>query len=284
MNRQHQGGETAGARPAQPPAPCEHGTGAERPARRHRHSLVEAAMDTFGLLLRKAWMVSRVFSFSLGKAKVERHGSGRERAGRAGGQAGRKTRALCPAPRDVMSPGSRLGHWCPPCAPGGQHGEGALACPGEGHAGTRGQGGSLSRDALTGLAPWPLPRGSPDASLAGGWQARDRAGQGGQPPACSAHILTRLQWLDLAHLVGLRPGAGSWGSSVLVLHPGLPGVAGGSPCHPTGGREERGEGDPTPPRGCPARGGGAEMAALRGLLTPTLSQHRPPTHCGAGAG
>ena len=94
--------------PAQPPAPSEHGTGAERQAGRHGHSLLEVATDTFGLLLRKARMMSRVLSSSLGKAKAEQHRSGQERAGRAGGQAAGKTRALCPAPRDATSPCSRL--------------------------------------------------------------------------------------------------------------------------------------------------------------------------------
>lgn len=93
-------------------------------------------------------------------------------------------------------------------------------------------------------APWQ-PRCQP------GWRMRSwdrfgqgRGGQGAVPPAHSAHTLTRQQRLDLAHLVGLWPGAGSRGSSIL-LHPGQPGAAGGFPRHPAGGREagreEKGE-------------------------------------------
>lgn len=75
MDRQGWGEGQLWGGPAQPPAPCEHRMGADRLARKHSHSLVEVGTDTFGLLLRKAWMVFRALVSSLDRAKSEQHGS-----------------------------------------------------------------------------------------------------------------------------------------------------------------------------------------------------------------
>lgn len=48
---------------------------------------LEVAMDTFGLLLMEAKMMSRLLFPSLDTSSVEMHEPGQERAGRAGGQA-----------------------------------------------------------------------------------------------------------------------------------------------------------------------------------------------------
>ena len=124
-----------------------------------------------------------------------------------------KPSAQLPGMSPVLAPGWDTGVPCEPQGrgrnAGGQHGEGGLACPGEGQATTGWQGGSLSRGAVTGLAPWPLCHGSPDASLAGQRERGTGQGRAGSPlPAAPAHSPACSGW-TLHISLGFGP---EWGA------------------------------------------------------------------------